>query len=243
MAKRTPQCSKCPSVVCSPPIGATARAPLTEAPAFCPMKNEAGVLKKALSEYQKPSIKEFARQASIQEFECYENTPQGRRTRNPRIVELIEFGKKMGYKKLGLAFCAGLHAEAETVTRILENSGYEVVSARCKMGAVPKEFIGIQPGEKIGGPLSCETMCNPIAQAKLLNSQKVDLAIMLGLCLGHDTLFFQYCRVPTTVLAVKDRVTGHNPLAAIYLSSSYYGRLTGKGISPGIPAREARNGD
>ena len=148
MAKKTPQCSKCPSVVCSPPIGATARAPLTEAPAFCPMKNEAGVLKKALSEYQKPRIKEFARQASIQEFECYETTPQGRRTRNPRIVELIEFGKKMGYKKLGLAFCTGLHAEAETVTRILENSGYEVVSARCKVGAVPKEVIGIQPGEK-----------------------------------------------------------------------------------------------
>ena len=49
--------------------------------------------------------------------------------------------------------------------------------------------------------------------------------VMLGLCLGHDTLFFQYCRVPVTVLAVKDRVTGHNPLAAIYLADSYYSRL------------------
>ena len=27
------------------------------------------------------------------------------------------------------------------------------------------------------------------------------------------------------MLAVKDRVTGHNPLAAIYLASSYYSRL------------------
>jgi len=30
---------------------------------------------------------------------------------------------------------------------------------------------------------------------------------------------------PTTVLAVKDRVTGHNSLAAIYLSGTYYQKL------------------
>lgn len=31
-----------------------------------------------------------------------------------------------------------------------------------------------------------------------------------------------------TVIAVKDRVTGHNPLATLYLSSSYYARLMSK---------------
>ena len=143
-------------------------------------------------------------------------------------MELIQFAGKMGYTKLGLAFCAGLSHEARIVTEILENQGLQVVSARCKMGGIPKEKIGIKPEQKIGGPLSCEPMCNPIAQAEVLNSEKVDMAVMLGLCLGHDTLFFQYCRVPVTVLAVKDRVTGHNPLAAIYLSSSYYGRLRPK---------------
>jgi len=71
-----------------------------------------------------------------------------------------------------------------------------------------------------------ESMCSPIPQAEILNSEQVDLAILLGLCVGHDTLFIKYCRVPITVLAVKDRVFGHNPLAAIYLSSSpYYSRL------------------
>jgi uncharacterized metal-binding protein len=198
---------------------------MDKAPAFCPMKVIPEILDEALAEYQKPEVKEFARQASIQEFECYENTPEGRRTKNPRIVELIQFAEKMGYKKLGLAFCAGLSQEARIVTEILENQGFEVVSARCKVGGIPKEKIGIKPEQKIGGPKSCEPMCNPIAQAEVLNSEKVDMAVMLGLCLGHDTLFFQYCRVPITVLAVKDRVTGHNPLAAIYLSSSYYGRL------------------
>jgi uncharacterized metal-binding protein len=93
------------------------------------------------------------------------------------------------------------------------------------LGAAAKERIGIKPEQKIEGPESWESMCNPIAQAEVLNTEKVDLAIMLGLCIGHDTLFIKYCRVPMTVLAVKDRVTGHNPLAALYLSQSYYGRL------------------
>ncbi|HSW57168.1 MAG TPA: DUF1847 domain-containing protein, partial [Dehalococcoidales bacterium] len=152
-------------------------------------------------------------------------SPQGRLTKNTRIEELIQFARKMKYSKLGLAFCTGLSQEAAMVTDILEKAGFEVVSTRCKVGAVPKEIIGITREQKIGGPLSCETMCNPIAQAELLNDGKVDMAVMLGLCLGHDTLFFQYCKVPVTVLAVKDRVTGHNPLAAIYLASSYYSRL------------------
>jgi uncharacterized metal-binding protein len=42
---------------------------------------------------------------------------------------------------------------------------------------------------------------------------------------GHDSLFFKFADAPTTVLAVKDRVTGHNPLAAIYLSGTYYQKL------------------
>ena len=226
--KISPNCANCPTVSCRPQTGATEKPSMDKAPAFCPTKMMPEVMKEALAEYEKPAVKEFARQASIQEFECYENTPEGRRTKNPRIVELIQFAKKLGYKKLGLAFCAGLANEASVVNEILENQGFEMVSARCKMGGVPKEKIGIKPEQKIGGPNSCETMCNPIAQAKVLNSEKVDMAVVLGLCMGHDTLFFQYCRVPMTVLAVKDRVTGHNPLAAIYLTSSYYSRLVSK---------------
>jgi uncharacterized metal-binding protein len=91
-----------------------------------------------------------------------------------------------------------------------------------------KEIIGVKREETIGGPkgkLYYEAMCSPITQAEILNSENVDLAILLGLCVGHDTLFIQYCKVPITVLAVKDRVFGHNPMAALYLSSSYYGRL------------------
>jgi uncharacterized metal-binding protein len=218
-------CAKCPVEVCNPKIKVNEKPLIEKAPNYCPMKNMPELIEKTMGEYNKPEVKEFARLASIQEFECYEQTPEGRRTKNPRIIELIQFAQKCNYKRLGLAFCAGLANEARTLTQILENNGFEVISVRCKVGAIPKERIGIKPQEKIFGPDSYESMCNPIAQAQLLNKENVDLAIMLGLCVGHDTLFFKYCKVPITVIAVKDRVTGHNPLAALYLSNSYYARL------------------
>jgi uncharacterized metal-binding protein len=182
----------------------------------------------AMTEYDKPQVKDFARKASVQEFQCYERLPEGRRTKLPRIEELIQFARKCGYQRLGLAHCGGLMYEAGLVTKILEANGFEVMSVQCKTGAVPKERIGITDDEKIAGPGAWETMCNPIAQAMIINRSKVDLAVMLGLCIGHDTLFIKYCDVPLTILAVKDRVTGHNPLAAVYASESYYRRLRNK---------------
>jgi uncharacterized metal-binding protein len=179
----------------------------------------------AMAEYDKPEVKEFARLASVQEFQCYERLPDGLKTKLPRIEETIQFARKNGFKRLGLAHCAGLAYEAGLLTGILENNGFEVVSVQCKTGAVPKEMIGIKPEEKIAGPEMWETMCNPIVQAMVINESKVDMAIMLGLCIGHDTLFIKYCKVPMTVLAVKDRVLGHNPLAALYAGNTYYQRL------------------
>ena len=35
------------------------------------------------------------------------------------------------------------------MTDVLENKGFEVVSVRCKVGATPKERIGIKAEEKI----------------------------------------------------------------------------------------------
>ena len=36
-----------------------------------------------------------------------------------------------------------------------------------------------------------EPMCNPIAQAQLLNRAQTQLNICLGLCVGHDSLFYK----------------------------------------------------
>jgi uncharacterized metal-binding protein len=135
----------------------------------------------------------------------------------------------MGYRKIGVAFCAGLPSEAETLTRILEAQGFEVVSVVCKVGGTPKEAIGIREEEKIWiGQF--ESMCSPIIQATILNEEKTDLNILVGLCVGHDSLFFKYSEAFTTVLVAKDRVLGHNPVAALYTSGTYYTRMLRPGI-------------
>lgn len=215
------ECAKCSKVVCDSKH-------FLKGPSNCPTKTKSEVIKQAMAEYDRPEVREFARQASIQEFECYMNLPEGRTPRNPRVEEIAQFAKKMGYKKIGIASCIGLQAEAKILATILENRGFDVVSICCKVGAIPKETIGITKEQKIKGPGFFESMCNPITQAEILNSEEVEFNILVGLCVGHDSLFFKYAKAPTTVLIAKDRVFGHNPAAALYLSGSYYRKLLRK---------------
>jgi uncharacterized metal-binding protein len=195
------------------------------------------VLKESNTLYKDEDIKHFAHMASVQEAACYANRDQQPYVMQPsktRIVEICEFAHRMKYKRLGLAFCLGLTKEAKVVEEIFTGYGFEVVSVCCKAGRSSKDLIDITEDEKIFKGTD-EAMCNPIFQAKILDADKADLNILLGLCVGHDTLFFQHTNTPTTVLAVKDRVTGHNPLAAIYQSESYYRKIRCPDIaSPGI---------
>jgi len=154
--------------------------------------------------------------------------PEGKTPRNPRVEEVAQFALKMGYRRIGIAFCAGLRNEARILTTLLENRGFVVVSVCCKAGGTPKEAIGITEEQKIAGPGVWETMCSPIAQAEILNDEKTEFNIVVGLCVGHDSLFFKYSQAPTTVLIAKDRVFGHNPAAGLYLSQSYYRKLLRK---------------
>ena len=62
-------------------------------------------------------------------------------------------------------------------------------------------------------------------QAKLLNAAKTDFNVVIGLCVGHDSLFYKYSDALCTTLVTKDRVLGHNPAAALYQTESYYKRL------------------
>ncbi|MCB2226339.1 MAG: DUF1847 domain-containing protein [Desulfarculaceae bacterium] len=200
----------------------------------CPSLHQAEALAVANAKYEDPELAEFARQASIQEATAYGNRHARPFVLSPcksRIQEIWEFAQRMGYKKLGLAFCVGLRREAATVAQILEDKGFEVVSAACKAGATPKEMLGLREQDKIKQG-SFETLCNPVFQAELLNQAGCEFNIALGLCVGHDSMFFMNVKAPSTVLAVKDRLLGHNPLAAIYLSDHYYSRLKGPAPEP-----------
>jgi uncharacterized metal-binding protein len=181
----------------------------------------------ALELYDDPEVREFARNASIQEGQCYadrDRKPYIMHPVKPRLQEVMEFCDRMGYRRLGLAFCGGLTNEAAVLSEVLKKNGFDVVAVSCKLGAVPKERIDIKDEEKIRiGEF--EPMCNPIAQAKMLNKAKTDFNIMVGLCVGHDSLFLKHVDAYATVFAVKDRVTGHNPMAALYTVRSYNQRF------------------
>lgn len=193
-------------------ISACESGKLEHMPKNCPMRDPA-YFDQVLDEYFKPENRDFYVNCSAIEALGY--------CRWPRLREVAEFAKRMGYTRLGIGFCGGLHREAAIVDRILRDQGFEVVSVVCKTGSIPKEKAGI-PDDLHVRPGQFEPMCNPIAQAQLLNRANTQFNICLGLCVGHDSLFYKYCDAPVTTLVVKDRVTGNNPAAAIYCAHSYF---------------------
>jgi uncharacterized metal-binding protein len=218
-----PECATCPNqmpdMACMREGGATHKG--------CPTVSRKELLAKANRQYEDPEIGNFAHNASVQESACYANRQERPYVMQPtktRITEICEFAERMGYKRIGLVFCVGLRTEAAIVDRIFRKNGFDVVSACCKAGRTSKDLIGIEDKDKIFQGTD-ESMCNPVFQAMLLNEEKTDFNVLLGLCVGHDSLFFKHAEAYTTVLAVKDRVTGHNPLAPIYLHGSYYRKL------------------
>jgi len=128
-----------------------------------------------------------------------------------RLGEIILFAKELGYQKIGLAFCVGLSEEAQIIESILSNH-FEVVSVCCKVCGIDKKDFGLQQIF----PQNEEVMCNPAGQAQLLNEAETQLNVICGLCVGHDAIFARLSDAPVTTLIAKDRVLGHNPVAAIY---------------------------
>ena len=95
-------------------------------PPNCPAKTMPEILETGLSKTLTPESKEFARQAALQQCD---GMGKANGTQGPlqcRVEETIEFAKKMGYRKLGLAFCSGLRKEAVVFHRVLEQYGFQI---------------------------------------------------------------------------------------------------------------------
>ena len=186
---RMPRCAECKieKKICRQTDG--------KGPAGCPTINLKDVIENSLSEYNGNGVKSFAKNASIQKGECYVNrgkeNPHVRYAIKPRVQETIEFAHKMGYNRLGLAFCGGLKNEAKVLSEILSAQGFEVASVSCKVGRTPKEFLNLTEEQKCN-PGSFEPMCSPITQAKILNAMNTEFNIIFGLCVGHDSLVMRY---------------------------------------------------
>jgi uncharacterized metal-binding protein len=145
-----------------------------------------------------------------------------------RVEEIIAFANRIGARRIGIATCIGLIEETRVFAKVLKVRNLEPYAVLCKVGSVDKTEIGIPEELKVQKG-SYEAICNPIFQARLLNEQKTDLNVIVGLCVGHDSLFIKYSKAPVTTLITKDRVLGHNPAAALYTCNFYYKRLLDPG--------------
>ncbi|MDP6691194.1 MAG: DUF1847 domain-containing protein [Alphaproteobacteria bacterium] len=214
MSYEEPGCAYCPENVRACRVGETDE----RGPGFCPTKVMADELDAAVALYDDPEVLKVAQVSGRIEAEGY--------CQWTRVEEICQFAKKMGFKKVGIATCISFVDLAKTLSGILESHGLEVASVACKSGSVPKEDMGIKDEEKIR-PGNYEAMCNPVSQATLLNESGCELNIVLGLCVGHDSLFFKHSEGLATTLVAKDRVLAHNPVGALHLADSYFSRVWG----------------
>jgi uncharacterized metal-binding protein len=162
-----------------------------------------GLQDEVLEKYQDPTTLKMTRVATRLEGRHY--------MKLTRLEELMRFAGEMGYEHLGVAFCIGFSEEARLLSDVLKKR-FEVSAVCCKSCGIEKEKLGL---DKIN-PERVEAMCNPVAQALLLNRAGTRLNIILGLCIGHDIIFTQNSAAPVTTLVVKDRVLAHNPVGALY---------------------------
>jgi len=199
METQTPQCAKCPSKSCL--LG-----PVDDGPKFCPMTTSPDVFEKAREVVEKPEIRNM--------FRGVARTWKDSALSKNRIEEIMIYSDNMGFKKLGLAFCIGLADQARVVSALFAERGFEVISGCCMMGGFSSDDVGLAEEDKIYAE-GRQPQCNPVGQALIMNKFGTDLNVLLGLCVGDDVLFIKHSDALVTVLAVKDRINHHNPLAAI----------------------------
>jgi len=135
----------------------------------------------------------------------------GHREKLSRLEETVAFARRYGARKIGIASCISLAAEARAAAKVFRAQGFLVTGAICKIGCVTFGDLDVAPDER--GPNA--VLCNPLYQAQVLNERGVDLNVVIGLCAGHDALFLKYAEAPCTVLTVKDFKFDHNSVRAM----------------------------
>jgi len=220
-------CVDCKVWACFPDVS-IAKTGKREPPPYCPANSQREICEEALRKYKDKTL-EFARNVALIENSCYAINPETGTailpmiTLHPRAEEIIMLAKISQFKKLGLAFCIELKREAELYTDILEKNGFDVVSVCCKVGAIGKEEMGLTEKETIYGLGSEETICNGVLMAELLNSEKTEMNILMGICVGQDSLFYKYSNAFTVPFVIIDRVYGGATMEGIYQCFNSWG--------------------
>jgi uncharacterized metal-binding protein len=170
----------------------------------CPIKKSPDIQKKAIGLYEKD---DFLKKSNIAA------TIANRQGIRPRLRDIIEYAKVMGFSKLGIASCGAFQTETSKAAEILNHYDFEVSSVCCATGINKKIDIEIPKELKVSSEMDFKfdhISCNPVAQALLLNGAKTEMNIIIGLCVGHDVTFTRLSEAPVVTLIVKDRLARYN---------------------------------
>jgi len=157
------------------------------------------------------STKEYTEPESLALYKAASMVGQHNGGMTPRIKEALLLCQELQLSKIGFGACTAMEWEFGYIKKLFAEAGFKVFAASCQIGRVSAEYRGVPEVNEC-----IRSACNPIGQAKVLNSIGTELNFILGLCMGHDILFTKYSEAPVSTLIVKDRVTGNNPAAALY---------------------------
>lgn len=238
MKKEVMQCSKCPTKVCAEAPTKTVLA--KKAPSWCPLKTKAEIIQKAVATSKRKDKKllkaavEVEKEAYVNVFseavdKAFDAEKWGLKPFHTRVLETINFARKMGYKKIGIACCFSCLWDAKVLANAFINRGIEVIVRGCKAFQVKNStFLNLKDEETLV-PGGFQPMCNPIAQVDTLVDSGCEMVVAFGECSGHDALAGKYSSVPYSLIGVKDRVLAHNPVIALTETwSPFYKKLTRK---------------
>ncbi len=172
-------------------------------PANCPTLTRPA-LTKDVATYLEPDRLAVMKAADATPF------TEDRRKRN-RVEELVHFAKSRGLQRIGVAFCVSMTKEAQALGRVLEAEGLDPELVCCRVGAIDYDALGMPKAH----PERFAAICNPVAQAKLLNEANSQLVVQMGLCIGHDLILQEESHCAVTTLVVKDRALDHDPISAL----------------------------
>ncbi len=189
-------CAHCTTTACF-------RGPADRMPGTCPTRTAPEIAQDA-TPYRAPPTHALMVAADAAPF-------TGDGALRTRVEEIAAYAELRGYQRLGIAYCVTLTDEAQRLGCWLRQRGLQAELVCCRVGAIDYDEIGLPKAH----PDKFAAICNPVAQARLLDARNVDLVVQLGLCIGHDLVLQEECRAPVTTLVVKDRVHDHHSIAAL----------------------------
>ncbi|MDO4182089.1 MAG: DUF1847 domain-containing protein [Coriobacteriia bacterium] len=210
METKNPSCVDCKVLACETKKG--------NYPAFCPTAHAGEQRAEDIAQrYGEDDLPLRVMHAA------YDVLKDSRANRWCRVEEMMALFRHLGFTRIGIASCTGLHEEASLFADILRAHGFEPYGTCCKVGGVPRSRFGVFEDACDVDPVSC----NPLMQAQLLEEAGTEVNVVVGLCVGHDMLFSMYSKAPVVTLIAKDRALAHNPAGALYAAKgdSHYRRL------------------